>query len=489
MTIRGALIRAGLVLGAGIGLLSLLSLSAPGTSELWPGYRVYFLPETSSSSHLETSLSDLPGVLSPWTARVEISDFSRLEYVPVAQLAQRLAPSDPRWTPYLHQVEALFQSHQGGRPGWLLYVPEAVTDDQLRQGVTPLVPEPLSQGSRSAAGPLWLVSYLLWVAIGAFVFPRRRPLFWALSVGGGIAVLLSASLYLPVIYLQFLLWTGLKRLKDAFHAPVPPRKEEFTQSLLIAGVFTLGLWILGLVSGGAGAFWVGALGAPLIAAGSFYLAYLRHSRALAQREHPLFSPVSLTLPGTPRRTFRYWAPVVQGLLLGLTVGLQSGYGPGGAFHPGDPLNLDSLSVIQDLSLQEEERRIPGPGLWAAHRAWQDTFLFEGGGLNQTFSIPEFSRSNGRVVKTLVTQVKTDLPWLQKTVQTLDQNHPLQLLIHQGRLVQLLPPEVGALRTGPVWGPVAVLALLFFFLVLIRWGPQFFRNPLPETIERRRDSVA
>lgn len=388
-------------------LVFVFGVDSGGDSDGWRGYHLLLIPEEEALRQDIPSLIDAAGFgvpLSLETAQVMVTDFAEGRFIPLSGLNGHLLNGDPRRDPFLDRVSSLF--YQDGYR--IYYIETALPAGRVYRRLAPVL-EPVNGWVFPSHKPgVFFPSLLLLGACGVvhLLFSSRKPLAILMALLPGLAVL-AAQEGLTVMAGAVLAISSLFL--------IPATRFRFSwQVHMPAAAGALSGLILMLRGGG----WGGALfllGA-VMAAGALSLAVgdregLRVSRPARKRsEHPLFEPLFLG-GAPPRAVWRFFpekhpamalVPLPSLLLLSLLLVFLTGNGPGGPVFPVPDRSTGGwgFKAVSEAWSQEPEPLVPGGATYAAHRFFQDHFLF-GSAWGDPFakkkvSISTFSERDGRI---------------------------------------------------------------------------------------------
>ena len=295
----------------------------------WRGWYLLRYREDAAPA-LETALSDAaPGAVSRAAAFARLDAFSEIESVPVAALAARLDPLDPRWDSWLSGVGRYFRSAGDGPRSLVAYVPaelgriaagmrlsRAFAAAGVPRGSWRLLElEPLAMVGRPAAA----LAFALLIA--AHLRRRHRGGLLLASAGWFACLpgLLNGGLpdvlfFCTLLYLWMVGAAGEAQGQGQGPLPHPGRTGARIGVLLaVAGLVVF--------ADGAAVYRVTRMGASLLCL--WLLAGLAgtpgHPRRPRQRDRRRFEPVPIIAPRRPA-----FVPLAALLAAGLLAALPAG---------------------------------------------------------------------------------------------------------------------------------------------------------------------
>ncbi len=489
----------------GTGIFLSLGFSEKSPPSGWTGYKVFFIPDNTDLTKLKSLLGEktYSGTMSPWNSQVEISDFTGLESVAVADLEFRMADSDPRWTGYLRNILSFFKAHHRGEAGWTLFLPESLDINFQRDYVNIFGIPPASLGEGAGLPGLLalfgkLVLYGVWLVAWYFFLGKKWNWIPIPGTLGFLLILFSPGLIFLAFGFQTLLFLGHRWIREIHHSPTRRDDKKLTAGFLYTLVILLGLVTLGLLRPFDSLYWIAFfLGVPTLGAlGKWYWNFENKEKIL--REHKLFSPLSLALNKDPWRVMAKIPTISLVIIPLITLGLMPSLDlPSLNFFPGSTtIPLAFSPQMEEQSQEEESSGIPGGASWLRHRIFQEGFIYNLTKINLSqptskIRFPFYERSGEKIRETDRNTLVFDQEYLNSLSSKIKKNHPVNLVLENDRLKPLTLGNVGFSNpgSGNLLPQLVTLGLLYFFLVLIRLGPILFtwNQRLPS--RARRDSVA
>jgi hypothetical protein len=509
---RLVLIAAVLSLLAALAAASVAVLGLPPQQlapRLWQGYYTVLASPSERLPAFAAALQRRPGiaaVVSRYTSPASFNTFDGFTTLPIAGLAARLDPQDPRYDPYLRRLEAYFRSGAGAASPEVMYI----RCDRSPAWLLALFARlPEARGLRlQLLGLGWAAALrlALFCAFGALLVARQRgyclrllsaaaALPWLPTVCFGSTLsLLAALAFLP-------LWPAL--LASAYHGLrerlfAPARRGP---GLLEEGVFfrgrpsslpraslrflprLLALAALFLLLKRAGQ----PLGAVVLAAASgvllLPLMYAALALELAFYEHVPFLPVPILDPsrgGSDARPAERTAALLMICLalislplLGLGSRLNPRIVPAPARSAVQGAGL-SWAALEALARETRGRGLPDLADYLTHQAYQEGLAFGRPytfpSLGERVSIPSFERGpNGQgIVRADRVVLRYPDAWLARTLENAPAGSVARLLADQGQAVPVRPRNFGALSLdAPTVATYLCVALLLGLLLFPR----------------------
>ncbi len=479
----------------------------------WEGhYRVLFPVAGENLKAATTALreADFDDVLSRDKATVSISNFNGLEQVPLSRLEERLPAMDPRWDPFLRNVEKLFRAGSGGEYE-VVYVASRAPLGEFRDRVSAAL-----EGVEGADG--WIIAeagqsvlgvFLLgFIAVAAVVVVgagRTRylaaggavPWLGTVTVGGAGTFIAASVIYFAWVgfadtgrryldhRLQYGRWNGGGR---------ELRRSLILLALVWAVVLAAypGLSLSALMP-------IAGSGVGLAAFSGLAVAHALYKRA--RQDHRLFVPVSLrpfkpVIPAfLPRLTTAVWVAVLVFGVPYLSHLLPSGGTPAAPapvpLEGRNEIDFESLHALRDGT----PRGVVNIADFVAHRAYQEGFAYgveyglpeEGA----TVELSRFTGDNGTTVREPEVMLRYDEAWLDRTLAPDSSN--LGALLANGDtpsgVVRTGKPGVYSVTTHPArYSLQALLAFSPFLALGLRRTPAD-RNGVPfAVLGRKRQAV-
>lgn len=400
----------------------LLLLVLPGPSR-WRSYRLLVVRE-SKASLVSAALekSDLPGILSPKTARVSLNRFSGrfsgAEVLPVSEIQNR-EKGDPRLDPYLLKVGHLFRDQSGKFR--IFYIPDEGRGGNRRLLQRILNTLPLRKNKDwflSGGRPYFRrgIYFLIWILLlirgFSFLESLRRPYFFAGSLPIFLLLPLNDDFLLGFLFFHLFLY-----MLSSLPAP---RREKGLSLLLLLSFLGSFLWPFSGLFPGSAILREGVGGKELLPVGlSFIVSFLsaRFSRAfiLDRSLESSFEGSSEGASGEARRAGTRGVFKTLLLLLAFRTlflflppeSLRSLFGgvPGSPFSslevptplPGKTREL-SYQSLKNLFERTSSGALPNFGTLSAHLIYQKNLFYrrvgrgapagEPGGASTSFSFPE-----------------------------------------------------------------------------------------------------
>jgi len=375
---------------------------------LWRGYYTLLVPEQARLAEVEARL-EAAGfeTVSAWNARLQFTDFSGLANVTVADLLQRLDPSDPRLDPYMMGAAALFHAghdhviYVKARAGLL---PTEVKAGSVLSGI------PWRLADSSAVAQVGGVVLLILGALLAMTqLENRRRLFVVHAVGLVPWIALAATGAVLLVVSSLLLYAGWALIVGRGLAALDEwlSYRRFDAKGLATGVGVTATAVLAVCVLGVGkpGFVVAAgiaFAADLSVAALLVAARLGASRT---RAHRLFVPVAVTRRCLPANRER----LSIGAIAGLFLLVQGAPLLGSICAPSERLptpvsyrgvNGWSESALARLWAKDGSGALPDAASYVAHRAYQASLTY---GYPYAFPTPNekvalasFKRNGGRI---------------------------------------------------------------------------------------------
>ncbi|HUX14195.1 MAG TPA: hypothetical protein VMW87_14300 [Spirochaetia bacterium] len=494
----------------------------------WRGYFSLLVGDDASDSLVTNALTraGIAGVVSSSSTLIDFNDISRITSVPVSGLSERLDPADPRLDPFMTGVSAYFHTVVDGRKMQILYLPARSMNILRLNGLVHRALDAFHidwyllewNGLRQT---LFIVSFVVFVGLLVFRTRRHRALVaagalpWLAGVLTGGYGGFAASCVLVFAWAYFVeeAVPSIEKRFEEQNARAPDSDSAsasfWTRELGVrAGFYAVALAVALLLRYDAvsGAASLPGLVPGLTATAAFSVlggSYLR--RRAATREHPIFLPRRILQP-TVARALRgvYGSAVPLLLILVMLPPVVLLAIPSGApVHVPRPVPVAAAhglgwDALARLWQKRKPDSLPDLSVYLAHRAYQDTFLYQtadvrGGGSafrfpspGETVDIPGYSFDGLRVTEHPRVMFTYTKDWYRD--QLSGHNGIVGLLLAQGR-----PVEVMEKPAGRVFGDAAVLlrhagvVLLLFlpFLISLMRLTVRLRHGLRDTIVRRK----
>jgi hypothetical protein len=471
---------------------------------LWRGYYTVLAGPSAGLPPFAAALAGHPGidaVVSRYTSPASFNTFDGFATLPVAGLAARLDPQDPRYDPYLRGLEAYFRNAQEGGSQEVMYIRSDRSPAWLLALFARL---PEARGLRLRlleTGPAAALRLALFCAFGALLVARQRGLElrllsaaaalpWLPVIYFGSALSLLASLALLPVW-PALLASVHPFLRERVFAPSRRHQGPVGEGLPATsrpGVSRAAVRLLPPLLAVAALFLLlkragQPLGAAALAGASglllLPLLYAAVTLRLAFCQHVPFLPVPILARGQGRSRGRPGVQTAALLMICVAVlslpllALWSRLEPRIVPAPAAPTGADlSWASLEALSLDSQAGVLPDLADYVSHQAYQEGLAF---GRPYTFPslgervvIPSFARGpDGQgVVRADRVVLRYPDAWLARTLDNAPEGSVARLLVDQAQAVPVHLRNAGVPALGaPALALCLCVALALGFLLL------------------------
>ncbi|MDR1625713.1 MAG: hypothetical protein LBT33_04155 [Spirochaetia bacterium] len=465
----------------------------------WRGYYTVLLDAKADIGEISKTLAGrgFGDFISAATATVEISDYGRMEELPLPDIQKRLPPGDPRLDAFLKGAPEIFRgvgqnaSENAGESRHILYFPSAASPFALAWRLAPALDGYSWSIVEWHTGRRLVLLFLFCAIVAACVFfhPGLRPAALVLALPWlSFLVHGDPAVFAAGVFAYFALVHLTEKAVACFDGRLPPCGEGRPKSPLKdflprsadgAVPLAAAACLAGLSGGGM---------LPLVPlacglAGSLALAFLLalHRRyACARREHRLFMP----LPILPRkwkgknRARADMAPLVLALCLMAVPPVFRASGAGAWLIP-RPQEVPGISGFSRENLRRLWASGPDTGIpdfsdYLCHRAFQQGFFYgypEELPLPDTrITLPRYREEGETIKRTEDTLLTFDEIWYNQELERAESPGLANLLLRQGA-AKISLETAWRVRMDSAWvlRYTLIVALGLLVFVLLRAG--------------------